>query len=208
MRRTSIKVLSAAAIDAKPVDFDWSEGFGETWDIVIPRTSDWDKKRCMAWIEGESLELSDLNLDKDAELSDIQERIRERMNEDVDRDTPVMNYYYPLPSLDMKAEEAQAILDDSYCSLTIALVDDTPVMSLTGGGMDFSWGICEAYMLLGYLPPVHFRLPEMGGKDMKSPRTRWVLAGYTESCKVNYRWAKSQLARTRELRKWLREHSG
>lgn len=203
MKYPKVKDLSCAAIDAKPVDFDWSEGYGETWDIVIPQTNDWDKKQCMAWLDGENLELEDISCDEDSDISVIQERIRERMSEDSDRFVPVMNYYYPLPGLSMKPEEAQAILDE-HCSLAVVLLNGDTVMALTGGGMDFSWDICEAYMRLGYLPPVHFRLPKMGGESLKSAKTRWVLAGYTRSCVVARRWAENRSADIRSLRAWLK----
>lgn len=204
MKYPPVKDLSAAAVDAKPVDFDWSEGYGETWDIVLPNTYSWTKEECLSWIDGESLELSDLLLDDDAELDAIREKIRERMDEDSDRFTPVMSYYYPLPGLSMKAEDAQTILDNSSCALAVVLVGDEPVMALTGGGMDFSWDICRAYMLLGFLPPTHFQPPEMGGMKLDA-RTRWVLAGYRRSCQVELMWARNRLKNVQRVRMWLKK---
>lgn len=38
-------------------------------------------------------------------------------------------------------------------------------LALTGGGQDLSWEICEAFMQIGQLPPIHFcDLPGMAGR--------------------------------------------
>ena len=29
-------------------------------------------------------------------------------------------------------------------------------LAVSAGGMDLSWDVCEAYLLLGYLPPLNF----------------------------------------------------
>jgi len=205
VKRTPIKALSCAAIDVKPVDYYWSEGFGEKWDLVYPDVTDWDRKQCMAWLDGENTDLDDLLLDKDSPLDKIQDAIRNRMQENPDRYTPMMNCYYPLPNLRLNPSEAQEILDNSSCALTVVMVDDEPVMALTGGGMDFSWDICGAYMLLGYLPPVHFRLPDMC--RTLTPYTRWVMAGCTRSIRVSMNWGRSLLADMKRLRENMAERT-
>ncbi len=83
--------------------------------------------------------------------------------ENLDDFVPVMNYYYRLPYLKFSEMEAQEILHHSCLSLVIAVVDDEPVMAFSGGGMDLSWEICEAYIQLGYFPPFHFNLPDIAG---------------------------------------------
>jgi hypothetical protein len=34
--RTPVDHLSCAAILVEPVNFDWSEGYGERWEVVFP----------------------------------------------------------------------------------------------------------------------------------------------------------------------------
>lgn len=76
---------------------------------------------------------------------------------------PVMNYYYSLPGLRHTAEESQTILLKANLPVVVVIVDDEPVIALSGGGMDLSWQICEAYIRLGFYPPFHFELPRMAG---------------------------------------------
>lgn len=95
----------------------------------------------------------------DAEEIDGIEAWREAVRNAMDDDDgatfqPVMSYYYPLPGLLMSAEAAQTAILGTSC--VIALVDDEPVLALAGGGMDLSPDICQAYILLGYFPPMHF----------------------------------------------------
>ncbi|MEW6448628.1 MAG: hypothetical protein AB1426_11165 [Bacillota bacterium] len=55
MRREKIKTnvnnLYTDAIYVKPVDFDWSQGYGETWEIVLPDPADWSAARCRKWLD-------------------------------------------------------------------------------------------------------------------------------------------------------------
>lgn len=83
---------------------------------------------------------------------------------------PMMNYYYECPGLD--GTEAEKLVNLPLC--LIQLNDGSERedwgLALTGGGQDLSWEICEAYALLGFLPPLHFcDLPRMAGRG-KSER--------------------------------------
>jgi hypothetical protein len=124
-------------------------------------------------------------------LDDWRECVRERMQDEPDRYTPMMNYHYALPELSYlwpSPEAAQAHLELYGGPVCLALVGDEPVLALTGGGMDLSDRIVEAYMLLGYLPPYHFcELPEYGGA--LTEQRRWVLDGCLRSCQVVEGWA-------------------
>jgi hypothetical protein len=97
----------------------------------------------------------------------------------------MMNYAYPLESLriDMRGtllgdsvpdsigahgfpttvhEAAHALRGLPLCIIE-RLDGEGYELALTGGGMDLSWEICEAFVRLGFLPPVHFcDLPDMG----------------------------------------------
>lgn len=84
---------------------------------------------------------------------------------DDETDGPMMNYFYPLPDLgwvDDVYTAASRIRDLPLC--VIEWEDGGYALALTGGGMDLSWEICEAFTRLGMLPPLHFcDLPQMSG---------------------------------------------
>lgn len=86
---------------------------------------------------------------------------------------PMMNYWYPVESLDgYRAEDAAAKLAGTC--LVVVEVNGNWGIALSGGGMDLSWEICEAYIALGNLPPRHFAasLPAGGrGKSEDDKRT-------------------------------------
>jgi hypothetical protein len=78
---------------------------------------------------------------------------------------PMMNYWYPLEETVSEygsfdpAEAAAKLKDVPLC---VVLVDDEYGLALTGGGMDLSWEICEAFVRLNRCPPAHFSdLPRM-----------------------------------------------
>ena len=66
-------------------------------------------------------------------------------------------------------------------------------LALTGGGMDLSPQICQAFIALGYLPPVHFgSLPRFAGfENYKS----WVelIVCCQRSAEVQRRWGEGKL---------------
>jgi hypothetical protein len=238
--RRPVEDLSCAAITVEPVNFDWSEGYGEQWDIIYPDASDWTLQQGRAWLDdvgyghpdpdpwGMDREallafLADSGIDDDFSgadedairyavisavnagdadgLDDWRECVRERMQDDPDRYTPMMNYHYALPELKYlwpSPEAAQAHLELYGGPVCVALVGDEPVLALTGGGMDLSDRIAEAYMLLGYLPPFHFcDLPEYGGA--LTEQRRWVLDGCLRSCQVVEGWAQRRRQKLERL---------
>lgn len=81
---------------------------------------------------------------------------------------PMMNYWYPIEETreygrfahnTFDPVAAAAKLDGPLC---LVLVDDEYGLALTGGGMDLSWEICDAFVQLGKCPPLHFLdLPHM-----------------------------------------------
>lgn len=79
---------------------------------------------------------------------------------------PVINYFYPLPGFNFDGDPdsaAEKIVDLPLC--VVHLLDTNEFgLALVAGGMDLSWEIARAYMLLGYYPPLHFcRLPDCAG---------------------------------------------
>ena len=114
------------------------------------------------------------------------EQFRQEVDEYGDGDDgPMMNYYYLLPS-------KRSGSSDSYDRSDAAKLDGLPLvivnfhegphageqaLALSGGGMDLSWEICEAFMRLGFLPPAKFAdLPAMAGYP-RNARHRWIIDG-------------------------------
>lgn len=67
---------------------------------------------------------------------------------------PMMNYWYPCPAAGDDPVVAAARL--ASLPLCVVEVDGEWGLALTGGGMDLTWSIVEAYVRLGQLPPAHY----------------------------------------------------
>jgi hypothetical protein len=109
----------------------------------------------------------------------------------IDDNQPMMNYFYPLPDESryggaLDKYDAQAIINLPLCLVNLETGEYG--LALTGGGMDLSWEICEAYIRLGYLPPFHFcDLPRMAGRGT-SARDRAIIRGCKRSCDITIGW--------------------
>lgn len=72
---------------------------------------------------------------------------------------PMMNYFWPVHNRGNLEEMAVSIADLPLC--VVEFEDSGEIgLALTGGGMDLSWEIAEAYIRLGYRPPVSLDLPD------------------------------------------------
>lgn len=111
----------------------------------------------------------------------------------------MMNCFYPL---EIRDEEAAAEKLAGTC-LCVVEVDGETGLALTGGGMDLSWEICEAFMILGSLPPAHFvrRLPRMA--DTMSDKHRLVLAGAIRTLTIQKEWAEKGLEEIERVRSYF-----
>lgn len=188
----NIEGLSCAAIDAKPIDFDWSDHrFQAMWESHEASTCE----KCGVAIVSYGGD-KHCNIDNDVSCD----------GHVPDSDGPMMNYAYPLPEARLDVELAAIdLVNLPVCVITHEDEENGRIeLALTGGGMDLSWEICEAYMRLGYLPPVHFELPGMAGRGT-SAKDKWILAGYLRSCKVAEGWARRKAERVRELVKQARK---
>lgn len=170
MRRKPIKELHTDAIEVLPRDYDWSEGYTERWDYDQAERCEECRVPLVTSGEAHHHEIDDES-DCDGYVC---------------AEGPMMNYFYELPRFAQDwepGEAAKRIVDLPLC--IVHLIDEEIYgLALTGGGMDLSWEICEAHMLLGYLPPLHFcDLPEMAGLKLNA-RTRWILAGCGRSASV------------------------
>jgi hypothetical protein len=168
--------LDSSAVNVEPVDLK-----ADTWDTVCPDVSAWSGRRCRAF-------MADVGAPGDS-VDDVEEYLQ---GDGLDLWTPVMTYCYPVPGLDV-ADAARLQLALPSC--TVIVVGDQPCLALTGGGMDLSWEICESYMVLGYLPPVHLSdLPWMAGRGT-SKHDRRIIRACLRSCRIVSDRARSTAAR-------------
>jgi hypothetical protein len=109
---------------------------------------------------------------------------------------PMMNYWYPCKIGDNEIA-AKRIINLPLC---VVEVNGFSGLALTGGGMDLSWEICEAYMRLGYLPPAHFarELPAICDRGT-SKKDRWIIQGCRRSLKCEINFAKNGLSHLKNL---------
>lgn len=105
---------------------------------------------------------------------------------------PMINYRYPLPvSFTTPERGAWAIRDLPLC---ITEVDGEYALALCGGGMNMVWEIAEAFMRLGYLPPVAYTyLPDYSDKKQDATY-RWIVGGCRRALRENVRLAKQEAA--------------
>jgi len=186
--------LNCDAIETKPVTVDWQERMGEDmegWRAFEAFGCDKCGNQVVCSSLGEC-ECRDMlrTVTKTDEDGD-EEEIRNGCDFTFYPEGPMMNYYYPV-KIDDCEEAAKAIAHLPLC--VIEFEDGTTALALTGGGMDLSWEICEAFIAIGYWPPVHFcDLPEMGGRG-KSDKDRQIMEACMESCRILEGWT----ARKRE----------
>lgn len=178
----TLKNLKYCMVDVKPVDRDWSEGYPEKWDFFAASKCE----KCGEIIVGRN---GERHSDIDCE-SECDGHVPEN-------DGPMMNHSYGLPDFDGNEDSAKLIVD---LPLVLVRFEDSGewALALSGGGMDLSWEICEAYMLLGYFPPSHFaEVPQMSSRG-RSARDRWILAGARKSLQCQKQRASRALRRLRE----------
>jgi hypothetical protein len=99
---------------------------------------------------------------------------------------PMMNDAYEIPDrvFDNGRDPSYAAAQLAHLPLCIVEIDTFDAsyhLALTGGGMDFSWEICEAYIRLGYAPPTkHADLPAMAGRG-ESEEDQTIIAACQHS---------------------------
>jgi ribosomal protein L32 len=189
-------VFSCDAIDVTPQAIDWSEAMGENME-------GWTSFEC-SQCEGCSRWVTS-NTTGQTEHNCIEPTIPDEDDNDIDNECdvtihnegPQMNYWYPVKLNDcMKA--AGLIKHLPLC--VVEFEDGRTGLALTGGGMDLSWEICEAFIALGYFPPLHFcDLPRMGSRG-QSDKDRATIDACRESCRIAKGWAADKRDRLTLLR--------
>lgn len=190
-RYLKIKEMSCDAIEMQTERRTWSEGYGETWECF-------GAVKCQGCGAIEVLEIGGDCAHKDHDSRSACDGWLESF------EGPMMNFFYPLPdSFERKdvTDAALQIIDLPLCIVKLSPTDDDDRwgLALTGGGMDLSWEICEAFMRLGYKPPLHFvPPPAMAGRGA-SNRDKWVLSGCRASARIARGWAQAKLGKIADL---------
>lgn len=196
MKRPPVKDLRNDCVDVVPRDFDYSDHqWMEEWEAQ--EVEECEKCGALFVLNGGGGEKhSDVGLDD----SDCDGYVTES-------EGPMMNYFYPIPGASYISDpDVKKLAGLPVCVVHLQKEDEWG-LALTGGGMDLSWEICEAYMRLGYLPPAHFaRLPDMAGMKLDK-RNKWILAGCTRSVRMQRNWASSRLGHLKRIRESLRKAS-
>jgi hypothetical protein len=201
----SDKMLMVSAVNVQAVPVDWSEmaldEFGSSEDS--PATfSYYEMGECYRCGEPTLEENGCVSHYSDSPIEDDYEDELEPSGycvEDLDAtDGPMMNYAYELPYFSEGSlyTGLERIKDLPLC---IVKWKGSYWLALTGGGMDLSWEICEAYIALGYLPPAVFaELPAMSGRGT-SQEDREVIKYCKETFEVVRDRAKQSLARMKSI---------
>lgn len=192
-----IETLSAACVDVKSQWYSWTDNMiGDDWHVVYPDPSKWTTGKLLSWLEDQGHDTSDLATVDYAFLRDeLINQVEEAMYSG-EHYVPMMNFIYPvildnaLTGQDLSPDEAQSRLDG--LPVVVVWVDQPHnvfdnehyYLALSGGGMDLSWEICEAYIRLGQLPPVYFcDLPAMAGRGT-SEQDQLIIAACKRSVEV------------------------
>jgi hypothetical protein len=200
-----VEELYADSVNVQPVNRDWSAGYAEQWDwIRVPRCS-----VCGAACAEDDTEIATdvggrITVGRDCCPDPTCARFGEEAVQWEDNG-PMMDYSYELPAKCRGTREPWTRADASkiaHLPLVIVYFNGDPAdaaLALSGGGMDLSWEICQAFMRLGFLPPAHFAsLPKMAGMP-ETDVHRWLIGGCKRSLECQRGWADSALARLAEF---------
>jgi hypothetical protein len=149
----AVSRLHLSALDATPRHFDFREGYGDVWEYRgAVRCSECDTAMLVRGGGEQHWEL-----DPKSACAGY-----------VGSDGPMMNFLYALPESPEDDVIVDALADLPLCVVTLpdAFEGEDTFLALTGGGMDMSWYIVEAYVRLGYLPPAYFSLPSFAGMSL------------------------------------------
>jgi hypothetical protein len=214
-------------ISAEPMDFNFGEGFTETWDLVYP-SRDADIDVILSYLDDNQ------ELDEDrwrtretpmgspvwqfacecddptwrdledhcglcsAEFEDFEDEVRDQFAEVV-CERP--EDWEPMMNYAYPAPGIDAGEMQAMLigdPLCVVEINGGTFLALQGGGMDMRWEICAAYVALGHRPPVAFcDLPNMAGRG-ESASDRRLMEICAESCEMLASWHTRSAERLRE----------
>jgi hypothetical protein len=173
--------------------------------LVKPMSYHWgDEENFDKWLVVQPYEESDfVDSDSPEDWRENEEKTGFASYESMLSDNePMMSYYYPLEG-DFDEGDAKKISHTNLCLVGFNY-DEGYALALTGGGMDFSWDICEAYIQLGFYPPVHFRLPRFAGMRATDKNLR-IVDACTRGREIVITWEKNDIKDLERVREHLSE---
>lgn len=201
---TPVDELSAGSLSVGSVNYDWSSGYPDEWTFVqVPDCPQCGDDERVNFVDGY---WCCYGKDGDHEWGwEIEDQYTEG---------PMMNYYYPIDSFVISHHDSIYGAAMRLKGLPLCIVDFQTGdawsgrygLALTGGGMDLSWEICEAFMRLGELPPTHFAdLPGMAGRP-RNEVDAWIVRGCLRSFEVAHERAGYNLERaSTRFAAWLEQ---
>ena len=179
-----VEDLGAGSVGSNPHDYTWTdhEGFGEEWESYEAGECEECGEvfsLCVGCGDGTHHETAE----EEGSESDCTGYVPLA-------EGPMMSYFYPiyLP-VDLSEEDAAKRLAGLPLAVVTFAVSDTTALALTGGGMNLAWEICEGFIRLEQLPPLHFcDLPEMGDRgagaysEAGRARDRRIIEACVASC--------------------------
>ena len=184
--------LRNCCVDAQSRQIDWQELLGEDmegWEafeeVECPECDEsFVMSSRMGHDEHRYIQPEVTALDEDGDEEEVENECMGMIDHEVG---PMMNHFYPCPDLDPE-EAAKAIARLPLC--VVVMEDGETGFALTGGGMDLSWEICDAFISCGFLPPLQYcDLPDMAGQE-KHPRCQLILTACMRSAEIAEGWAK------------------
>jgi hypothetical protein len=187
--KSIVSNLRNCSVDSKSRRVDWSEALGEDME-------GWEAFELEECEECDRTLICSSHCGQD-EHRHVQPEIEDEEGDEIENECmgtvnyfegPMMNFFHPCELRDLSNEEAaERIAHLPLC--IVEMQDGERGFALTGGGMDLSWEICDAYISCGYLPPFQSTdLPDMSGKE-KHPRTQLILAACQRSGEILEGWA-------------------
>lgn len=187
-KATAIRNLSVQHLSDKPLDVNWQDVAAATDDPWFYEAARCEECNAIVSTAGPG----------GNDRHDLYEDDCECRGHVPSCEGPMMDYAYPC-DWDDGHEAAWALVDLPV--VPVVLDGGRKALALTGGGMDFTWQICAAYIALGFLPPLHFAsdLPRMSGAG--GMHTRRVLQASLRSSQVAAGWARDASRRVREMQR-------
>lgn len=107
------------------------------------------------------------------------EEFEDLVNEIEESFIPISSWIWPVHiSVSLEPQHLQAMLHLYAGPVCLVEIDNSYYLGLTGAGMDLSWDLAKAYLLLGNYPPgeIARALPNFAGMGMSSEK-HWVMQG-------------------------------
>jgi len=143
------------ALYSQPIEFDFQTN--NNWETVTPDPDDMEPDEIHNFVNTFGDIEAYIGIDSDDQETYLEILIEENF----DYFVPMINILYPLPGLNMDPSAAQVRLIGF--NVVVVLVDEKPFLAPSACGVNLSWDVCNAYITLGYHPPISFAdLPDMG----------------------------------------------